>query len=301
MSAVARVQAQAKINLSLWVMPGPDPDGYHSILTVFHRIDLADDVQIRLGGTRRSLDAFGIAMPAQGLGPVEKNLAYRAAVAYLLRNGGVLPSGFEISIEKRIPVGGGLGGGSADAAAVLRGLQALAPNPLTAMELHEVAASLGSDVPFLASELTMANGFGRGDVLHSMPFVIAPADVLLVVPTFAIATAEAYAWLDEDRGPDFTWPAERSSGALRPVNGWRFFAGYENDFEPVIERRYPKIREYLDALKSKGATLARMSGSGSTVFGIFEQGAPKPESLGVDARVITTRTSARVVQVEVLQ
>lgn len=301
MSAAARVQAQAKINLSLWVTPGPDPDGYHSILTVFHRIDLADDVQIRLGGTSRSLDVFGDAMPAQGLGPVEKNLAYRAAVAYLLRRGGTLPSGFEIAIEKRIPVGGGLGGGSADAAAVLRALQALAPNPLTAIELHDVAAELGSDVPFLASELTMANGLGRGDDLHSMPFTFAPADVLLVVPTFAIATARAYAWLDEDRGPDFTWPADRSSGALRPVNGWQFFADYGNDFEPVIERRYPKIREYREALKANGATVARMSGSGSTVYGIFESGSPAPESLGLDTTVIPTRTSARVVQVEVLQ
>jgi 4-diphosphocytidyl-2-C-methyl-D-erythritol kinase len=301
MSAAARVQAQAKINLSLWVTPGVNPEGYHDILTVFHRIELADDVQIRLGGTTRSLDAFGNAMPAQGLGPVEKNLAYRAAEAYLLRRGGMLPSGFEIAIEKRIPVGGGLGGGSADAAAVLRALQALAPNPLTAIELHDVAAELGSDVPFLASELTMANGFGRGDDLHSMPFTFAPTDVLLVVPPFAISTAEAYAWLDVDRGPDFTWPADRSSGALRPVNGWQFFAGYGNDFEPVIERRYPKLREYLDALKSEGATLAQMSGSGSTVFGIFEQGAPRAESLQVDAQVIATRTSGRVVQVEILQ
>jgi 4-diphosphocytidyl-2-C-methyl-D-erythritol kinase len=301
MSAAARVQAQAKINLSLWVTPWVDPEGYHDILTVFQRIDLADDVQIRLGGTGRSLDVVGEAIPPQGLGPVEKNLAYRAADAYLLRNGGVLPRGFEIAIEKRIPVGGGLGGGSADAAAVLRALQALAPNPLTAMELHEVAASLGSDVPFLTSELLMANGFGRGDDLHSMPFILAPADVLLVVPDFAIATAKAYAWLDEDRGPDFTWPAERSSGGLRPVNGWEFFASYGNDFEPVIERRYPMIRAYIDALKSKGATLAQMSGSGSTVFGIFEQGAPKPESLGVDAQVIPTRIASRVVQVEVLQ
>jgi 4-diphosphocytidyl-2-C-methyl-D-erythritol kinase len=107
MSAAARVQAQAKINLSLWVTPWVDPEGYHDILTVFQRIDLADDVQIRLGGTGRSLDVVGEAIPPQGLGPVEKNLAYRAADAYLLRNGGVLPRGFEIAIEKRIPVGGG--------------------------------------------------------------------------------------------------------------------------------------------------------------------------------------------------
>ena len=301
MTAAARVQAQAKINLSLHVFPGTDPDGYHTVSTVFQRIDLSDVVQIQLSGTARSLDASGPAMPSQGLGPVERNLAYRAAAVYLARNGRGLPSGFEIAIEKRIPVGGGLGGGSADAGAVLRALQALSPTPLAPAEVNELGRGLGADVPFLASELTRASGFGRGDVLDPLPVEFAPADVLLVVPKFAVGTAEAYGWLDADRGPDFEWPRSRAEGGLREVNGWQFWDEEENDFEPVIERRFPKLAEYRDALKSKGATVARMSGSGSTVFGIFESGAPSPESLGLDCQVIRTRTSARVVQVEVLQ
>jgi 4-diphosphocytidyl-2-C-methyl-D-erythritol kinase len=301
MTAAARVQAQAKINLDLLVFPGPDPDGYHTVSTTFHRIDLSDEIQIRLSGTARSLEASGPAMPSQGLGASEKNLAYRAAESYLARNGRGLPRGFEIAIGKRIPVGGGLGGGSADAAAVLRALQALSPTPLGSDELRQVAAALGADVPFLASELVSASGFGRGDRLMPIPFELAPAEMLLVVPSFAIATADAYAWLDADRGPDFTWPRDRAEGGLKPVNGWRLYADAENDFEPVIERRHPKIREYREALKSNGATVARMSGSGSTVFGIFESGAPAPESLGLDTQVMPTRTSARVVQVEVLQ
>ena len=121
MSRAARVAAQAKVNLRLLVLPGTDPNGYHTIETTFQRIDLADDVHIRLNGTTRSLDVSGPALPSHGLGPAERNLAYRAAAAYLTRNGRGLPSGFEIAIEKRIPVGGGLGGGSADAAAVLLG------------------------------------------------------------------------------------------------------------------------------------------------------------------------------------
>lgn len=301
MSAAARAPAQAKINLRLLVLPGTDSDGYHTIDTTFQRIDLADDIHIRLNGTTRSLDVSGPVLPPQGLGPAEKNLAYRAAAAYLARNGRGLPSGFEIAIEKRIPVGGGLGGGSADAGAVLRALQALAPTPLGAGELHEIAAGLGADVPFLASELVTGSGFGRGDDLTPLPFQLAPADVLLVVPGFAIATADAYAWLDADRGRGYVWPRDRSEGSLRPVTGWQFYADEENDFERVIERRYPAIGEFRNALRSKGATVVRMSGSGSTVFGIFEQGAPSPESLGIDAGVIATRTSARVVQVEVLQ
>ena len=301
MSAAARVQAQAKINPHLWVFPGPDPDGYHTISTSFQRIDLADGITIRLRGTARSLDISGPALPTGGLGAVEKNLAYRAAAAYLTRNGHGLPRGFEIGLEKRIPVGGGLGGGSADAGAVLRALQTLSPTPLHGDELHNIAAELGADVPFLTSELTTADGFGRGDSLEQMPFQFEPADVLLVVPDFAIATDDAYAWLDADRGSDYSWPRERSEGGLPVVSGWGLYADYENDFEPVIERRYPKIREYREALKSNGATVARMSGSGSTVFGIFESGAPAPESLGLDTQVLLTRTSDRVVQVEVLQ
>ena len=301
MIAAARVQAQAKVNLVLQVFPGLDPDGYHMLSTVFQRIDLADEIRIRLGGTARSLDCSGAALPASGLGPVEKNLAYRAAVSYLKRNGRGLPTGFSIEIEKRIPVGGGLGGGSADAGAVLRAFQTLSPTPLSADELHSVAATLGSDVPFLTSELSSALGSGRGDDLLDLPFQLPPADMLLLVPSFAIPTADAYRWLDEDRGADYVWPSDRSHGGLKELRGWDFYADDENDFEPVIERRFPKIREYREVLKSNGATVARMSGSGSTVFGIFESGAPAPETLGLDCEVIRTRTSARVVQVEILQ
>ena len=301
MSASARVQAQAKINLALHVFPGVDRYGYHALSTIFQRIDLADEVRVRLAGTARSVDSSGPAQPPAGLGPMEKNLAYRAAAAYLARNGSGLPTGFSIEIEKRIPVGGGLGGGSADAGAVLRALQALAPAPLGAEALQELAATIGSDVPFLTSELASASGGGRGDSLAELPYVLPPADVLLVVPQFAISTADAYRWLDEARGPGYSWPPERSSGALKELRGWDFYADDENDFEPVIERRFPKIREYRDALQSNGATVARMSGSGSTVFGIFESGSPAPESLRLDTTVLRTRTSDRVVQVEVLQ
>lgn len=299
MSAAARVQAQAKINLYLWIGPAM-PDGYHALSTQFLRIDLADDVEIRLGGSGRSLDCEGPAMPAGGLGPVEKNLAYRAAVEYLRHNGRHLASGFEIRLRKRIPVGGGLGGGSADAGAVLRALQALSPSPLDTQALRQLAAGLGADVPFLAGEDTTAIGAGRGDVLMDARTGFDSTDVLLIVPSFSIRTADAYRWLDEERGAQFSsYHAHR--GDTIPWPGFQGYGNDVNDFEPVIESRFPKIREYRELLKSKGATVARMSGSGSTVFGIFDLGAPKAESLGVDAQVIATRTSARVVQVEVLQ
>src|SRR5688572_1999833 len=125
----ARVNAQAKINLSLQVHPGRDAHGYHELTTIFQRIDISDGVTVRLGGSSRSLDATGPALPAHGLGPVEKNLAYRAAVEYL-RHAPEMPYGFAIEIVKNIPVGGGLGGGSADAAGALRALDALAATPM---------------------------------------------------------------------------------------------------------------------------------------------------------------------------
>ena len=300
MSPAARVMAQAKVNLFLNVFAERDADGYHALWTVFQRIDLADAVVIRLGGSARSLDAVGPALPRDGLGPVERNLAYRAAAAFLEEAGSALPKGFSIELTKNIPVGGGLGGGSADAGAVLRALNALSPNPLPPQGLQTIAASLGSDVPFLASELTTAQALGRGDRFHAVGWTPPPSPVLLVVPDFPVATKDAYGWLDADRPTD-PYADATGFGAPESFPGWAELARGANDFEPVVERRHPILREYREKLAIAGARLVRMAGSGSTVFGIFDQNAALPTDMGPNARVIATRTSARVVQVEVLQ
>ena len=120
----ARVLAQAKINLLLRVGPR-DQAGYHQIVTVFQRIDLADEVLVRVGGSVRTLDCTGPRLPSRGLGAPEDNLAYRAAVAYAERAKWL--RGFSVELTKNIPTGGGLGGGSSDAGAVLRALDALDP------------------------------------------------------------------------------------------------------------------------------------------------------------------------------
>src|SRR5438874_6520783 len=190
---VARVSAQAKINLLLRV-GARDRTGYHAISTWFLRLDLADGITVRVGGNIRGIEVAGPLLPSGGLGPAEKNLAYRAAVAYAERSG--WPRGFSIEVTKNIPVGGGLGGGSADAGAVLRALDALAAEPLGHQGLAELAASLGSDVPFLTSEFIAAFGTGRGEKLQ--PIDPLPArEVLLVMPGFSVSTADAYRWLDE--------------------------------------------------------------------------------------------------------
>jgi len=305
---VARVAAQAKINVYLRVYER-DASGYHQVSTLFQRIDLADDVVVRVGGKDRYLDCSGPRLPPDGLGPVEKNLAFRAAEAYAARVGRKAVSGFAIELTKNIPVGGGLGGGSADGGAVLRALQALSPTPLAFEDVQTIARSLGSDVPFLASDYLAAFGSGRGEVNPSQGVFNLPAtDILLVVPPFGIATGDAYRWLDEER-EHYRRPETRPGGEaeLAPVDSeWEAFADdgpgpHGNDFESVVEKRYPELRRTRERLTAHGARIARLAGSGSSVFGVFEESAPRSEDLDLQALVIRTRSSSRVVQVEVLE
>lgn len=295
---VARVQAQAKINLFLRV-GRRDASGFHQIATLFLRLDLADDIVVRAGGRVRALEVSGPRLPPAGLGPAEENLAFRAAVAYAERSG--WPQGFSIELTKNIPVGGGLGGGSSDAAAVLSALDAVAERPLGVDVLREIGGLLGSDVPFLASDGVSAVGFGRGERLEPIP-PLPSRDVLLVVPNFAVSTRDAYRWLDESRPGG----EESPNWQLTPtaVSSWEQFSRtphIRNDFEPVVEERHPELRRYRERLTSLGAVVSRMSGSGSCVFGVFEGSVPDARELAIDAAVIPTRTSSRVVQVEVLE
>jgi 4-diphosphocytidyl-2-C-methyl-D-erythritol kinase len=287
----ARVMAQAKVNIFLLV-GGVDDSGYHVLATLFQRIDLADEVVVHVGGRSRSLSCSGPRLPKDGLGPVEKNLAFRAALAYADRTG--WPHGFAIDLTKNIPVGGGLGGGSADAGAVLRALDTLSDKPGGVDELQDIARSLGADVPFLASEYVSAIGLGRGDRIQPHPSR-RPLEVLVIVPSFSVSTTDAYRWLDEHRGAYSAMPNEEG-GLL--VRGEREGG---NDFEAVVEQRYPHLRQYRERLLALGAQTARLAGSGACVFGIFEGSAPDTRGMAADALVLRTRTSARVVQVEVLK
>ncbi|HEY4216292.1 MAG TPA: 4-(cytidine 5'-diphospho)-2-C-methyl-D-erythritol kinase [Gemmatimonadaceae bacterium] len=292
MSQSASVVAQAKINLLLRVL-ARETTGYHSIETIFLRLELGDDVRVRIAN-RRSLDCTGPAMPPHGLGPIERNLAYRAAVAYADTTG--WPSGFAIEVMKRIPAGGGLGGGSADAGAVLRALDALAPNPL-GTRLVELGTALGADVPFMSTEHPMALAWGRGErILPLRP--LDPRPIALVVPGFPVGTADAYGWLSTDRG---RYVPEAHVIAPESFATWESAAAAAaNDFESVVARRHPVLTEYVEALESAGAALAMMSGSGSTVFGVFDD-APTRGALSNfgTVPVTLTRTAASVARVRV--
>ncbi len=291
MSATARVAAQAKVNLFLRVL-AREARGYHSIETMFQRLDLADDVTVRVA-SGRSLDCTGPAMPAAGLGPAERNLAYRAAVAYADATG--WPSGFAIEVEKRIPVGGGLGGGSADAGAVLRALDALSPRPLGG-SLVELAAPLGADVPFMTLDRPLALAWGRGERLLPLP-PLEQAVVLLLIPEFSIATADAYRWLADARREHTP-----SARVLDPVglSTWDGIAAVaQNDFEPVVAARHPEIPQFVAGLERLGASLALMSGSGSCVFGVFPHASLGAEGGGI--QTVVTGASDRVRHVELDQ
>lgn len=291
-----RTLAQAKVNLSLRVL-NKEPDGFHSIETVFLRLDLGDDVRLHIRAKARSLRC-GV-MRDQ---PQEDNLAYRAAALYSEEAG--WPGGFEIVIKKRIPIGGGLGGGSADAAAVLRILNTLSPNPLEADALRDLASRLGSDVPFLASDFVMALGWGRGEQLLELA-ALPSRDVQLFISPFGIDTGEAYALLDASRS---AWPRAVPELTADMFGYWESAAKRSvNDFEAVVRPRFPAI----DALLARGdrhGLFYRMSGSGSTVFkvpGIHTrqvEGNPDlpPLQIPKGTKVIVTRTAESVVPVELL-
>jgi 4-diphosphocytidyl-2-C-methyl-D-erythritol kinase len=294
MTRSARVLAQAKVNLLLRVL-AREASGHHAIETVFVRLDLADDVRVRIVHDR-SIDCSGPCMPAEGLGAPESNLAYRAAAAYAEATG--WPSGFAIEIEKRIPVGGGLGGGSADAGAVLRALDALSPRPL-GERLIELSTPLGADVPFMTTRHPMALGWGRGDRLLALP-VLESRPVLLALPQFAIATRDAYGWLAGTR--DGYVPGAAMFD-LEQLASWDAVATIAtNDFHAVVAARHPVIAELADELRADGARIAMLSGSGATVFGIFD-GVEPPAAARIvrttGCTVLATRTSEQVAAVAV--
>jgi len=256
-----RVAARAKLNLHLAVL-AREASGYHAIETVMHKITLADDVDVTLDASHNITVSCDV-----DVGPPEHNLAYRAATAYVAATS--WRTGVAIRITKRIPAGGGLGGGSADAGAVLRALNTLAPSSLSTAQLLEIATPLGADVPFLTSTGAMALAWGRGERMLSLdPLPL--RHVALALPRFRVATAEAYGWIAagrEHRHP--TTPAVE----LHPwhLANWNELTPHRrNDFETVVAERHPTLLGIIATLKDGGAQMAGMTGSGSTVFGVFE-------------------------------
>lgn len=297
----ARVEAQAKINLRLRIL-AREETGYHQLETLFLRLMLADGIVVRPTAGARSLDLAGD-VDAAAIGPATANLAWRAAEAYIAATG--WPSGFAIELVKRIPIGGGLGGGSADAGAVLRALDALSPHPIGEAALMGIAGGLGADVPFLTCTQPYTLGWGRGERLLALA-PPEPREVALLLPAFGVNTAAAYGWVAEARraAPG----AVESAGVLTPggLSRWETLAGLaENDFEPVVGARHREIGALVAGLLAAGCRPALMSGSGSSVFGVLPADGSASrarleaglEALG--ARMLLTRTADSVAPVRV--
>ena len=260
MSASVTRQAHAKANLFLRVL-GREADGYHSLETLFCRLELADTLTAERGEGR------GVTLTVDGLecGPIEQNLARRAAeaVLQLVR----VPFGVRLTLHKRIPVGAGLGGGSADAAAALAAVNQLAEHSVPRAELFHLAARLGADVAFCFSEASLALAWGRGERLMLLP-ALPSAPVLLVTPAAPVRTAQAYGWLDEARSGTIRRGALALDGAA--LAGWSDVARMAgNDFESVVFGRLPQVREAFEALARTGPLLCRMTGSGSTLLAVY--------------------------------
>jgi len=267
------LNAPAKINLFLKVF-GLRDDGYHTIESLIQKITLYDKLSFSMSSD--------IVLATDSDIPVKENLVYRAAV--LLKNTFKVTEGAEITLKKNIPIGAGLGGGSSDAAAALLGLSELWSLNCSREDLCEIAGQLGSDVPFfLYGALSFAHG--RGEKV--LPKRIKKSfTVMLVKPDIFVSTAWAYKNFRGSRA-EFDGSTKLSNGELtkkaEKVNNIehfiRIFEKEEfnilsdavlNDLESVTAEEFPVIDEIKDKLRKEGAVIALMSGSGPTVFGVFE-------------------------------
>ena len=253
------VDAPAKINLALHVL-ARRADGYHDIETLFQAVDLCDRVEVWREGTGAELTVRG-----DDAGPLKENLALRAARAYLADLGGE-PAGVRIRLDKRIPAGAGLGGGSSDAAATLRALDRLFGGAVAPDRLVAMGARLGSDVPFFLGGSPLALARGRGEVLESGTTLPSLPGIVLM-PAARMATAEAYRALDryrEARGPG------AAHGRLSPPDSWDDVAARaRNDFEGVVAAERPGVAEALAALRATNPLLALLCGSGAACFALY--------------------------------
>jgi 4-diphosphocytidyl-2-C-methyl-D-erythritol kinase len=257
----ARLRSLAKLNLSLLVL-NKRPDGFHDLRTVFQTISLADtiDVEFTPGGGRKVALESALDIP--------DNLIVRAA--NLLMDELKIRGLVRFRLNKTIPMGAGLGGGSSNAAAVLLALPVLAGVRSNPARLAELAAHLGSDVPFFLYGGT-ALGVGRGTELYPLPEV-GESPALVVAPGIHVSTPEAYRalgrGLTDDSRPGilnslqaFVW----RSGGSAPAETGKF----DNDFETVVFRQFPPLRAIKRKLLRAGASPALMTGSGSALFGVF--------------------------------
>jgi len=256
------IEARAKVNLYLEIL-GVRADGFHEIESLMAPVSLHD--RIWLTPTNGGVDLSCPSMPDL---PIEKNLSYKAASAFL--KAAAIGKGVFIEVEKNIPDGAGLGGGSSDAAAVLKGMSLLFPESVSAENILKAAASIGSDVPFFLGD-GAAWVRGRGEKIKAAIGLRGPVPAVLVYPGFAVSTAWAYS--EYDRVSDsLTSILESARNPPPPGAACLHGTGLYNTFEKCVFSARPMLGAIKSGLLEAGARGALMSGSGSTVFGLFDSG-----------------------------
>ena len=254
--------AFAKLNLTLDVL-GKREDGYHDLQSVMQTISVRDDIEIDVGTGK----PWKLLCSVEGIPTDERNLAWKAAKVYCDAMGKD-PDGLEIRITKRIPSGAGMGGGSADAAAVLRALNRHYGNPLSIFALAELGAQVGSDVPFCVICGT-AMVEGRGERVRKLPDM--PDCIFVVVkPDFSVSTPELYQKIDtvsiSKRPNNQAMESALLAGDLKKVseNVW-------NVFDPVVTEDHLELNYIKSLMHQYGAVTYQMTGSGSAVYAIVSE------------------------------
>jgi 4-diphosphocytidyl-2-C-methyl-D-erythritol kinase len=294
--------APAKINLSLRVL-AREASGFHQIESLFCALDLCDEVEVdrfpdaivvnvQAGTDNHDRDTSNVF--ALSAAP-RSNLVHRAATAFFGAAG--LDAGARITLVKRIPIGAGLGGGSSDAAATLVALNELYGRVLDPPTMLDIGGGLGSDIPFFLSGASLALAWGRGTRLLPLP-ALEPMSVLLVAPAESVSTADAYSALAATRTPAYAPPP----AVLNPARCARWAdvaSDAVNDFEPIVFEKIPELARIRADLERNGALPARLTGTGSVVFGVFDSddaagaAAASIREKFRNVHTILTRTAAR--------
>ncbi len=264
MPEILNIASYAKINLHLDVGNRRN-DGFHNINSIFQAISLHDSIDMDINENTDKSESIDNLIEINGKFTCakDKNLIFRAASSFMLESG--LRFHVKFNVEKVIPEGAGLGGGSSNAAAVLKNLYSRFPGAAGSGTLTPAAASLGSDVPFFLDKNT-ALVSGRGETISSVDIKIPEYKILLVYPGFKVNTAQAYSWIDSERnGKEYRINEVDLSVLSKNPSEWKFFNSFRN---PLVER-YDIYTRIFAIYKNYGSDYFNITGSGSAAFGIF--------------------------------
>ena len=253
------IKAPAKINLGLHIKRKQE-DGFHEIESIFYPVPLIDFVEL-IPDSQDSFSSYNIEIP----GKAEDNLCVKALK--LMRSQGYEIPTYHIHLLKNIPIGAGLGGGSSDAVAIIKGLNTLHELNLSLDKQMELAAELGSDCPFFCVD-GAARVTGRGEFLDPIDFSLSGKFIHLIYPNLHISTSEAYESIDLEN--------TTKSKIQLPQSDDDFRESFINDFEAPLAAKHPVLQRIKTDLYDSGAFYISLSGSGSTIFGLFNE---KPKTL----------------------